>query len=268
MSETLTYTESEPTASTEVSLNEAEQEALAVGEQMEKDQGNALLAGKYESTEQLEKAYMELQSKLGSATKEPEETSTESEEDTEEDTEEGSSDDTESDLSFLDELYEGSKGEPSEELVKRLENMNASELADMYVQYREQVESQKPEARDFSNQEAEALYNIVGGKDNYQKLTSWAQETLSKQEVSMYDAVMERGDPSAAYWAIRGLVMQYRESNGYEGKRITGKAPRNDSASFRSQAELVQAMSDPRYESDEAYRNDVMSKLANSNLTF
>ena len=69
MSETLTYTESEPTASTEVSLNEAEQEALAVGEQMEKDQGNALLAGKYESTEQLEKAYMELQSKLGSATK-------------------------------------------------------------------------------------------------------------------------------------------------------------------------------------------------------
>ena len=61
MAETLTYQESEPNAESVV-LNEAEQEALEVGEQMEKDAGNAKLAGKFDSPEQLEKAYMELMS--------------------------------------------------------------------------------------------------------------------------------------------------------------------------------------------------------------
>ena len=84
----------------------------------------------------------------------------------------------------------------------------------------------------------------------------------------MFDAVMDTGDPNAAYWAIRGLALQYADSNGYEGKRISGKAPSPVDNSFRSQAELVQAMSDPRYESDTAYRNDVMAKLENSNLDF
>ena len=52
MSETLTYKEPEQNQ-----LNEAEQEALEVGEQMEQDQ-QQLLAGKYKSQEELEKAYI------------------------------------------------------------------------------------------------------------------------------------------------------------------------------------------------------------------
>jgi hypothetical protein len=84
----------------------------------------------------------------------------------------------------------------------------------------------------------------------------------------MFDAVMESGDPNAAFWAIRSLAMQYADVNGYEGNRISGKAPTSGGNQFRSQAELVQAMSDPRYESDDAYRTDVMTKLENSNLNF
>ena len=42
----------------------------------------------------------------------------------------------------------------------------------------------------------------------------------------------------------------------------------NAVAGFRSQAELVSAMNDPRYESDEAYRNDVLEKLERSDLNF
>ena len=54
-----------------------------------------------------------------------------------------------------------------------------------------------------------------------------------------------------------------------DGKLLTGKAPAASAdKSFRSQAELVQAMNDPRYDMDEAYRADVMAKLENSNLQF
>ncbi len=265
MSETLTYTESTPVETTEASLNEAEQEALAVNEKLEKERGSALLAGKYENAEQLEKAYLELQSKLGSKTNEEEQEASPEPESSEQDVDETESD---VDLSFLDELYEQANGEPSEEFIDRLEKMDVSQLADMYVQYRSQVESNQPQKKDFTDQETKQLYNIVGGKDKYSQLVQWASKNLSKQEVSMYDAVMEKGDANAAYWAIRGLALQYLDKNGYEGKRVSGKAPTTNTASFRSQAELVQAMSDPRYDNDDAYRSDVMSKLANSDLSF
>ena len=61
MAETFTY---ENTPNTEV-LTEEEQDSLAVGEKMMADQ-EGLLAGKYKNAQELEKAYMELQSKLGS----------------------------------------------------------------------------------------------------------------------------------------------------------------------------------------------------------
>ena len=263
MSETLTYTDPTPDQTNQESLNEAEQEALAVNEKLEKEQGTALLAGKYENPEQLEKAYLELQSKLGSQDKQDD--SVESADSTNEDNVESES---EIDISFLDELYEQAKGEPSDEFMARLEKMNTSQLADMFVEYRDKVESQTPQKKDFTPQETDQLYKVVGGKDKYSQIVQWASKNLSKQEISMYDSVMEKGDANAAYWAIRGLALQYLDKNGYEGKRISGKAPTSNTSAFRSQAELVQAMSDPRYENDEAYRSDVMDKLANSNLSF
>jgi len=48
---------------------------------------------------------------------------------------------------------------------------------------------------------------------------------------------------------------------------LTGKAARTLD-SFRSQAELVAAMRDPRYESDPAYQQDVYEKLERSNVQF
>jgi|TARA_R100000084_G_scaffold12263_1_gene4219 transposase-like protein len=264
MAETLTYQESEPNTESVV-LNEAEQEALEVGEQMEKDAGNAKLAGKFDSPEQLEKAYMELQSKLGSNESSSQQSPVD---EPQEETEAEEEPEQEFDSSFLDELYEQAQGEPSQETIEKLEKMDASQLADMYVQYRQQVESNQTTSRDFTEEQTNALYGIVGGQEQYGQLTSWASQNLSQQEVAMFDAVMETGDPNAAFWAIRSLAMQYADANGYEGKRISGKAPTSGGNQFRSQAELVQAMSDPRYENDDAYRADVMAKLERSELNF
>ena len=49
---------------------------------------------------------------------------------------------------------------------------------------------------------------------------------------------------------------------------LTGKAAAETPDVFRSQAEVVQAMSDPRYDNDPAYRNDVFEKLGRSNVQF
>ena len=49
---------------------------------------------------------------------------------------------------------------------------------------------------------------------------------------------------------------------------LQGKAADSRGDVYRSQAELVAAMSDPRYDTDPAYRADVVEKLESSDLQF
>ena len=49
---------------------------------------------------------------------------------------------------------------------------------------------------------------------------------------------------------------------------LTGKTAAEKGDVFRSQAELVAAMSDRRYDSDPAYRQDIIEKLDRSDLDF
>ena len=49
---------------------------------------------------------------------------------------------------------------------------------------------------------------------------------------------------------------------------LSGKAPKTSGDIFRSQAEVVAAMSDARYENDPAYRQDLIEKLDRSNIDF
>ena len=67
---------------------------------------------------------------------------------------------------------------------------------------------------------------------------------------------------------MSGLKAEYDNANGVEGRMVTGKAPQNSGDVFRSQAELVRAMSDSRYDSDPAYRQDIIEKLDRSDLEF
>ena len=64
------------------------------------------------------------------------------------------------------------------------------------------------------------------------------------------------------------MKSRYEAVNGYEGRRLTGKAADTSGDVFRSQAQLVEAMSDPRYDRDPAYRQDVVAKLERSDIDF
>jgi hypothetical protein len=99
-------------------------------------------------------------------------------------------------------------------------------------------------------------------------MVQWAQGALSEQESEMFDTVMQRGDPIAAFFAVRSLAYAYNDSIGYDGQMIQGKAPSQSGNQFRSQQEVVAAMSDPRYDNDPAYRKDIQNKLERSNINF
>jgi hypothetical protein len=256
MAETLTY-ENNPEVTSIDNLNADEQDSLKVGETMQEAQDN-LLAGKYKNAQDLEQGYIELQKKLGES--EAEEPVAEAEE------EEYEGEEGEEDISILDELweYELNNEEFHEDAVAELQQMDPVDLANLHIEYRKQVEEQAVAPKDFTEAEMTELKGVVGGDENYQNMLQWAGANLNQQEIDMFDAVMQRGDALGAFFAIRSLAYRYNDAAGYEGKMLTGNAPKTSGSQYRSQQEVIQAMSDPRYDSDPAYRKDVMDKLTRS----
>ena len=254
MAETLTMEPNVEKTSID-NLSAEEQDSLQVGEQMQEAQDN-LLAGKYKNAEELEKGYLELQQKLNSK-----------EEPAQEKQEEQAEEEAEVQSTILDQLWDeatSEKGEFTQETLDELDKMNVQDLAQMHLEYRNSVQGQQPEGKDFSEADIKELKGIVGGEQNYSNMIDWAQKSLNEQEVKMFDAVMERGDPLSAFFAVRSLAYAYNDAVGYDGNMVQGKAPRQSNDQFRSQQEVVRAMADPRYDEDPAYRRDVMEKLERS----
>ena len=264
MAETLTFEQNNEVTSVD-NLSAEEQDSLAVGETMQEAEDNRL-AGKYENAQELEKAYIELEKKLGEKS-EPtsqEESSDEPEPETESDKEE------KPESTILDELWDeatGEKGEYSKETLAKLDKMSPSELAKMHLEYRREVTNDPAYSRDLSSEDVKQLKGVVGGDENYSNMLNWAQQNLNETEVNMFDKVMEMGNPLAAFFAVKSLAYRYNDAIGYDGKMVTGTAPKSEDT-FQSQQEMVAAMSDKRYDNDPAYRRKIMEKLQRSDINF
>ena len=96
----------------------------------------------------------------------------------------------------------------------------------------------------------------------------WSGENLDPADVQAFDAIVESGNARVIRMAVAGLKAQMEAKVGFEGEMVTGKSPQQRVDVFRSQSEVVQAMSDPRYDRDPAYRNDVFEKLSRSNIQY
>ena len=214
MSETLTSTDA---PADQPELNADEQESLAIAEANESEQ-QQLLAGKFDSPQSLEQAYLELQKKLGEPRDEVQTTEDE--------------------------------GEPAE------------------TDSEESEETEEADSEQLTEAQAQELFKMCGGEETYQDMMRWAADSLSKEEIGMYDSVMGSGNASSIYFAVQALNNKYTDAVGSEGQLLTGRGSAESNAVFRSQSELVQAMSDPRYDSDPAYRSDVMAKLEISDIAF
>ena len=279
MAETLTYDAGTDTVTDAEgnNLTPAEQDSLAVGEELVAQQ-EGLLAGKYKDAAELEKAYVELQSKLGEKSNKDsgeagdtqDSAEVESEETTEE-TEEAPQTSAAAELitSASNEFSE--KGGLTPETIEKFSSMSSKELVEAYMQVQADLPqaSQEAEVADISTAVVNEVKNAAGGEQAYNNMVQWAGENLDQSSIQAFDNIINSGSVEAIKLAVSGLKAQYENSNGYEGKMYTGKAPQTSKDVFRSQAELVEAMSDRRYDRDPAYRQDVIEKLERSdNLSF
>ena len=265
MSETYSY---DNTPDTEV-LTAEEQDSLQVGEQLVAEQ-EQLLAGKYKSTEDLEAAYLSLQKKLGQEEDEVDYESTDEGYEEEEGSDEEISDEAPA-VSLINEAseeYYANDGTLSEETIERFSEMSSQDLVNAYLEIQQNNPQANPQGVEMSDAQVNSVMNAAGGEANYNRVVEWAASNLDNRSIDAFDSVVDSGNPAAINIAFAGLKSRYEEANGYEGRMLQGKAASSGGDLYRSQAELVAAMSDPRYDTDPAYRADVIEKLELSDLQF
>ena len=263
MAETFT---SDNSPETEV-LTPEEEDSLAVGEQLVSEQ-EGLLAGKYKNAEDLEAAYLSLQKKLGQ------------EETDYEESDEGYAEEEESDEEVSDEApavslineaseeYYANDGQLSEETISRFSDMSSQDLVNAYLEIQANNPQAPQQAVQLSESDVNQVQNAAGGEANYNRVIEWAADNLTDGAIDAFDSVVDSGNPMAINIAFQGLQAEYNEANGYEGRMLQGKPASSSGDIYRSQAELVAAMGDPRYDTDPAYRADVIQKLDQSDLQF
>ena len=255
---TLTY---DPTPADNPEFNAAEQEALAIGEAAEQEQ-QAAYAGKFKDAEELEKAYIELQKKLGDKN-EDEELRDQEETAEEEEVEVSPAAQLITDAS---QMY-SETGELTPEVMEQFNSMSSADLVQAYMEMQGNLPTSQS-SPDLTDAEVNQIKNYAGGEQGYQQLMQWSGENLDQADVEAFDALVDSGNARLIKLAVSGLKAEMEKSVGFEGEMATGRAPRQQTDVFRSQAEVVQAMSDPRYDRDPAYRNDVFEKLSRSDVQY
>jgi len=260
MTETLTYNPADPNAP---ALSSDEQDSLEVAEKLGQEEAE-LLAGKFNNTEDLENAYLALQKKLGSGDTDDEEQSTLDED---EYYDEATSAGIELITNASDEYY-ANEGQLSPDTIEQFKEMSSSDLVNAYIAIQENnPQAGGTSATDLTDSEVNQIHNSAGGEAEYSRLLDWARDNAEPRKMDAFNSIIQNGNATAIQIAVAGLRSEYENQQGYEGRMLTGKAARASNG-FRSQAEVVQAMSDPRYDTDPAYRQDVYDKLEISNVQF
>ena len=277
MPEAITITQSESPA-----LSPQNEEMLAALASEEDDKPAELLAGKYKSVEDLEKAYKELQAKLSRGESLP----PKAEDDNTADDEDGG-DDEEDDKPAGDarEIYGDLIGGKFDDAGINFQDMNVrwqqsgtleagdyDQLAeagfskDMVDAYLSGLQYKAAQDTALSVKEVASIKESLGGEAEYNKMIEWAGANLSSEEVEGFNQIINSQPMSAVKMAVTGLHARYTAVEGREPKLIGGRASKGSSDKFESTAQLVEAMSDPRYSKDPAYQRKIQEKLGRSSI--
>lgn len=215
-------------------------------------QEDSMLAGKYKSVEELEKAYKELEKRLGQPKgDETKETDVPPESATPEQAKEYV-EDKGINFSSLNEEY-AQTGNLSEATYKSLEAKGINrETVDSYI------EGQKAIVNQYVNE----LKSLTGSEENYNNMIEWATSDLSPDEQNAFNESLK--NKNTASFAIQGLYARYKANA--EPKFVTGTSTGISSGVYKSKAEMIADMKTAKYRTDPAFRAEVQRKLAKSKI--
>ena len=255
---------------------------------------NGLYAGKFKTVEDLANSYKELEGKLGSVTEEDQVSeSTEEIIGVPEGYEEYYQEDGTVNYESVNETYgeilgeifkensidpfkisaefHKNEGEIPEEMYQSLLDAGLSKNAvDSYLTGRAAemgyVEGGEGAAEELAQEEVKSIRDSIGGDEAYGKMVSWALENLSKPEIEAFNEATNTMSGPQLSMMVQGLYTRYQNAMGVEPSLYSGRPASSGPTPYRSTAEVVTAMSDPRYGKDVTYTEDVQRRLAGSDV--
>ena len=206
------------------------------------------LPEKFKSAEELAKAYGELEKKMSAP--QQEEQATESVEQNA----------TPEEVQQLDKYYDEfiEKNELSEKSYEELDALGLpKDLVDGYIA------GQKA----LADNDVSEVQKVVGGQDNYSQLLDWSSKNLSQSEKDAFNNTIDNGSTEQVKMAVQGLMGRAGMSaDNPQQDLFEGSVDNTNTDVFGSVAQVTDAMNDPRYQKDPAYRKEVEDKLARSSV--
>ena len=110
------------------------------------------------------------------------------------------------------------------------------------------------------------VFGQVGGQDRYQALMGWASQNIDEARTQAFNDALQSGNEGAILSQLKGIQYDHMMATGYEPKLTGGRAPTNEVQGYSSEAQVIRAMQDPRYQDDPAYIKEVEQRIAVSNV--
>lgn len=258
----------------------------------QEQEGEQLIAGKFKSQEELEKAYKELERKLGSKVKADQDDEPQGEKPAPMDP-----------TSYTRELGEERYGEAMADLFEQAEfnpleieskiESGELELGDAAKQMAEVlpfseeviaaylngvyevVDDDAPAAEKMTPDQEQEVRDAVGGDKAFKQLVSWAKENLDRSDLEAYNQAVQLGDPSVALIAAKFLQASAQAANVIprkEPRLVSGRDPGAGLMKFESKAQALEAMGKTNsrgqrlYDVDESYRRKIAEMVARSDV--
>lgn len=115
----------------------------------------------------------------------------------------------------------------------------------------------------LAKQQESEVFEVVGGKQQFETMKEWASANLTQEQKDAFNDAVNSDSVPRIKQAMLALKAAYEQANGTTPKLMKGDANgRSGIQPFRSRAEMQAAMSDPRYGTDPAYRQDVIARMA------
>jgi hypothetical protein len=243
----------------------------------EQEQQPRLLAGKYKTQEELEKAHLELQRKFGQrATEQPSEPAEVKTLTREEavagygETVVAAAEQEGIDLVQWDAAVQ--RGEDTSAMRQKLAGALGlpEALIERYESAYRPAEAQ-PATAGLSDEDAAAIRVEVGGDAKFAEISQWALANLSEAELSDYNEAVNTGNPAAARAAVRWLQGKFATADKEPALVMASGGTANPALDvFETEEEAMEAKQvltkggKQRYLVDEKYRRYIDAKFARS----
>lgn len=112
-----------------------------------------------------------------------------------------------------------------------------------------------------AQQDYNEVAEVVGGREKFDEIINWAAHNLDPEEIRSINAVTDKFQVKSI---LRDLKVRMEDKEGKNPEYQKGSGDKPSVEMFNSQAEMFEAIKDPKYKKDDYYRSLVQKKIAAS----